>query len=83
MNNSKNEILHALDFSSSDWMNAEEAAVYLRFLRKDGSPCVERLRNLVCKRKLPFYKPFGRLLFSRKELKNLTESSRKGGLKWR
>jgi hypothetical protein len=83
MNNSKNEILHALDFSSSDWMSAEEAAVYLRIFRKDGSPCVERLRNLVCKRKLPFYKPFGRLLFSRNELKRLTESSRKGGLKWR
>lgn len=83
MNNPKNEMRDAMEFSSSDWMNAEEAAVYLRIFRKDGSPCVERLRNLVCKRKLPFYKPFGRLLFSRKELKILTESSRNGGFKWR
>lgn len=73
----------AIDFSSSDWLSAKEAAIYLRIFRKDGSPCVERLRNLVNQRKVPFYKPFGRLLFKRAELKNLIESSRKGGFKWR
>jgi hypothetical protein len=69
--------------SSSDWLNAHEAANYLRMLRKDGSACVERLRNLVSQGKIPFYKPFGRLLLKRSELERLIEASRKGGFKWR
>lgn len=68
---------------NSDWLNSKEAAAYLRMLREDGSPCVEMLRNLVYKGKVPFYKPFERLLFKKSELKRLVESSRKGGLKWR
>ncbi len=70
-------------YDGSDWLNAEEAALYLRILSKDGSPCSGRIRNLVSLGKIPFYKPFGRLLFKRSDLKKLIESSRKGGFKWR
>ena len=72
-----------LNFEGSDWLSALEAALYLRIFRKDGTPCVERIRNLVSQRKIPFYKPFGRLLFKKSELKSLIESSRKGGFKCR
>lgn len=71
------------NFNGSDWVSAEEAALYLRILSKNGRPCVGRIRNLVSQGKIPFYKPFGRLLFKRSELKKLIESSRKGGFKWR
>lgn len=69
------------NFESSDWLNVIEAASYLRIFRRDGSPCVERIRNLVHQGKVPFYKPFGRLLFKKSELKSFVESSRKGGFK--
>jgi len=72
-----------LQFDTGDWFNATEAANYLRIFRRDGSPCVERLRNLVNQGRVPFYKPFGRLLFKRSELRSLIETSRKGGFKWR
>lgn len=65
--------------NDSDWLSALEAARYLRILRKDGSPCVGRIRNLVSANRIPFYKPFGRLLFRKSELKRFIESSRKGG----
>ena len=68
---------------SSDWLNVIETAIFLRIFRKDGSPCVERIRNLVNLGKIPFYKPYGRLLFKKSELNLLIESSRKGGFKWR
>lgn len=72
-----------LSFDGSDWLNAVEAAMYLRIFRKNGSPCVERIRNLVNQGKIPFYKPYGRLLFKKSELRSLVESSRKGGFLWR
>jgi len=81
--NASNISLIDQNFDSSDWMNAIEAALYLRIFRNDGSPCVERVRNLVNQGKIPFYKPFGRLLFKRSELKGFIESSRKGGFKCR
>lgn len=68
-----------LELENSDWLNVVETASYLRTLRKDGTPCVERIRNLVNQGKIPFYKPYGRLLFKKSELKALVESSRKGG----
>lgn len=71
------------NFDGSDWLNAAEAASYLRIFSKDGSPCVARVRNLVNLGRIPFYKPYGRLLFKRSELRTLIESSRKGGFKWR
>jgi hypothetical protein len=67
------------DFSGSEWLSVEEAARYLRILRKDGSPCAARIRNLVNQGRIPFYKPYGRLLFKRSEIERLIESSRKGG----
>ena len=82
MNTLSESAMIAQDFSSSDWLSASEAACYLRIFKKNGTPCVERLRNLVSQRKIPFYKPFGRLLFKRSELRSLIESSRKGGFQW-
>ena len=72
-----------LNFEGSDWLSVLEVALYLRVLRKDGTACVERIRNLVNQGRIPFYKPFGRLLFKKSELKSLIESSRKGGFKCR
>lgn len=69
------------NFDGSDWMSVIETAKYLRIFRQDGSPCVERIRNLVYQGKIPFYKPYGRLLFKKSELKSFVESSRKGGFK--
>lgn len=66
-----------------EWLSAEEAALFLRIFRRDGTPCVERIRNLASQGRIPFYKPFGRLLFRRSELVVLVEASRKGGFKWR
>lgn len=70
-------------FDNSDWLNASEAAYYLRIFSKDGSPCAARIRNLVNLGRIPFYKPYGRLLFKKSELERLIESSRKGGFKCR
>lgn len=66
-----------------EWMNTKEAALYLRVLTSENKPCVNRIRNLVYEGRLPFYKPLGRLLFKKSELKVLIESSRQGGRKWR
>ncbi len=60
-------------FESNAWMNAREAAVYLR-------TSVGAIRNLVYRGKLTPYKPFGRLLFKRSELARCVESSRQGGI---
>lgn len=67
------------DSQKSDWLSPEEAAEYLRIFRKDGTPSVESIRNLVSQRKIPFYKPLGRLLFKRSELHHFIEKSRKVG----
>lgn len=67
------------NYDESDWLNAIEAATYLRIFKKCGRPCTARIRNLVNQGRIPFYKPYGRLLFKRSELKRLVESSRKGG----
>lgn len=80
---SSTQITADMGFENLDFISAIEAALYLRIFRKDGTPCVERIRNLVNKGKLPFYKPFGRLLFKKAELKAVIESSKKGGFKWR
>lgn len=71
------------DLAGADWLCATEAALYLKMLSRDGKPCVQRVRNLVCQGRLPFYKPFGRLLFKRSELRQLIESSRKGAYQCR
>lgn len=69
------------NLDDSDWLNATEAAAYLRIFSKSGRPCTARIRNLANQGRIPFYKPYGRLLFRRSELKRLIESSRKGGFK--
>lgn len=77
---SNNIQLFSQDFSGSDWLNVIEAAKYLRLLTKDGKPCVARMRNLVNQGRIPFYKPFGRLMFKRSELQKLIETSRQGNI---
>lgn len=69
------------NFDGSDWLSAVEAASYLRIFSKNGKPCTARIRNLVNLGRIPFYKPYGRLLFKKSELERLIESSRKGGFK--
>ena len=71
------------DQEKNEWLNTKEAALYLRVLTSNNKPCVNRIRNLVYEGRLPFYKPLGRLLFKKSELKVLIESSRQGGMKWR
>lgn len=83
MSDSHASQLIAQSFEGADWLSIREAAIYLRVFRSDGSPCVERIRNLANRGRIPFYKPFGRLLFNKSELKSLIESSRKGGLRCR
>lgn len=61
----------------SYWLDTTEAAIYLKAKKKDGTPCPGRIRNLVCQRRIPFYKPFGRLLFKRPELDRFVEMTRK------
>lgn len=51
------------------WFSASEAAAYLKiFRKKDGKPSIAAIRNLVYRGLLRAYKPFGRLLFNRREL---------------
>jgi hypothetical protein len=71
------------DQNKNDWLTTKEAAFFIRALTSDNKPCVNRIRNLVYEGRLPFYKPFGRLLFKKSELQVLIESSRNGGMKWR
>lgn len=59
------------------WLTSEDAFRYL------GLASVAVLRNFVHQRRIPFYKPFGRLLFKRSELDKLVEASKNGGFKWR
>lgn len=65
-------------FEGSEWLNADEAATYLRIFSKSGRPCTARVRNLCSQGRIPFYKPYGRLLFRRSELERLVASSRNG-----
>ena len=65
----------------SDWMTTIETAEYLRFFTSKGTPDTFRVRNLVHDGRIPFHKPFGRLLFCRKELDALIRKSRDGGWK--
>ena len=61
-----------------EWLTAAEAAAYLKiFRRRDGKPSVAAIRNLVYRGLLKAYKPFGKLLFDRKELQSCVEASRK------
>lgn len=64
--------------SGGEWLNAAEAAEYLRLFTRGGKPSVATLRNLVWQNKIPFYKPWGRLLFRRSELQKIIETSRRG-----
>ncbi|MGZ3649539.1 MAG: helix-turn-helix domain-containing protein [Bdellovibrionota bacterium] len=68
-------------FEGTDWLNVEEAASYLRIISRNGRPCSARVRNLVNQGRIPFYKPYGRLLFKKSELQRLIESSRKGEIR--
>ncbi|GIL17044.1 MAG: hypothetical protein BroJett040_07950 [Oligoflexia bacterium] len=77
---SENLQMMGQDPSGADWLTAFEAALYLRLFTRKGEPCVARLRNLVCQGRIPFYKPFGRLMFKRSELQKLIEITRQGNI---
>lgn len=73
---SRNEARLEVGPDDSDWMNVSEAAKYLRIFSRNGRPCEARVRNLCNQKRIPFYKPYGRLLFRRSELERLVTSSR-------
>lgn len=66
----------AIEFQKTEFLSTEEVAIFLRILTKSGKPCVARVRNLVNQGRLPFYKPFGRLLFKKAEIEKLIDSSK-------
>lgn len=79
MSASQNLQLFDGKYSDSEWLTTWEAAAYLRIVKKDGStPCIKGLRNFTIQKRIPYYKPFGRLLFKRSELQRFIESSRSG-----
>jgi len=55
-------------FDNLIWLSAKEAAAYLR-------TSVGQIRNMVYRGQLKAYKPYGRLLFSRRELDSFIENS--------
>lgn len=61
-------------FENLTWLNANEAAEYLRL------PSVGMLRVLVCERRVPFHKLGRRLRFKRVDLDRFLETSRTGGI---
>jgi excisionase family DNA binding protein len=63
-------------FENLTWLNASEAAEYLRL------PSVGMLRVLVCKREIPFHKWGRRLRFKKIELDRTIEASRNGGMRY-
>lgn len=67
----------SLFFDKADWLTTSEAAAYLRkFRRKDGTPSVESIYMLIQRGRLRKRKPFGRLLFSRRELERAVSNSK-------
>jgi hypothetical protein len=67
--------LGGMIFDNLIWLNTIEAAVYLRKFTKDGLPSVGAIRNMVYRGYLKPRKLRGRLLFKRRELDDLLESS--------
>ncbi len=57
---------------SEIWFNVAEAASYLR--TTPGS-----VRNLVYRRQITSYKPFGKLLFKKDDLDRAIRTSKRGG----
>lgn len=68
------------NFSELDWLSIDEAAVYLRMLTRNGEPDINTMRNLANKGRIPFYKPFKKLMFRRSDLQKLVETSRNGNV---
>ena len=63
------------------WLNSEEAAIYLRKFRKDGTPSVEAIRTAVYRGQIKARKWNRHLYFRRTELDWMIENSlKKGGL---
>lgn len=66
--------------SWQDWVDAREAAIVLRkFTRNGGEPSLGAIRNMVYRGQLRASKPFGRLLFSRRDLEQLLVTHLKQG----
>ena len=62
-------------FDASKWLDTISAAIYLKRFRKDGTPSVGAIRNLVYRGRLKARKFLGRLLFNRVELDRLILNS--------
>ncbi len=60
----------------SKWLTTEQAAKYLgKFRRKDGTPSVGAIRNMIYRKQLVARKFFGRILINRSELDQLIRLS--------
>ena len=83
MSDGENKKLHDLysNLNSVEWLSLKEAAIYLRYFKKNGDPNTGSVRNLMLQGRITFYKPFGRVLFKRSELDELIQKSFRGGLK--
>ena len=64
---------HEHDLYRLDWLTTKEAAIYLR--TTEGA-----IRSMVYKGKLTPHKPFGKLLFRRRDLNRLIERARLNGV---
>ena len=69
------------EFEGLEFMSSTEAAQYLRLIDQNGQPNTKQLRAMVYDGRIPFYKPFGRLLFKKSELEKLINNSKRGGYK--
>jgi hypothetical protein len=56
---------------ASKWLDTIQTAIYLKRFRKDGSPSVGAIRNLIYRKQLKARKFLGRLFFNRLELDRL------------
>jgi len=62
-------------FDASKWLDTIHTAIYLKKFRRDGTPSVGAIRNLVYRGKLKGQKFLGRLFFNRLELDRLISIS--------
>ncbi|MCP4912815.1 MAG: hypothetical protein GY909_06830 [Oligoflexia bacterium] len=58
----------------NEWLDTKEAAVFLKKFRKDGTPSVGAIKNMVYRKQLKAKKLFGRLFFYKPYLERLIQN---------
>lgn len=71
-------------FDNSKWLSTKDAAIYLRKFRRDGTPSVGAIRNLIWRGFLKAHKWHRRVYILRKDLDRLILNSPtiEGGFEW-